>query len=278
MLSVINRVPDRNKSLVYLGISHWEYQCCGSTPEIGQVVDWHVCAYPAESGYLLASAAAVNWDEDREIIRFPYGCASWDPTRGDPANSLVILWATWHESQSWPRLRGVVEELYDVSATRCRDASGCMIHRPTSFQYRPVELATRWPGEPPMGEIGHRVITGSVVGLRVTSSVEPTDGDIEALRDERDRGRRTLLVYGPPEAFGAVLPTRGARVIVDLADPRLSVDDMRSYAGVVTGIAGQVSRTVHSPDGLYTGFLNIDPEAPPPDELFIQLLCDRMPN
>lgn len=65
---------------------------------------------------------------------------------------------------------------------------------------------------------------------------------------------------------------------VDLADPRLSVDDMRGYAGVVTGIAGQVSRTVHSPDGLYTGFLTIDPEAPPPDELFIQLLCDRMPD
>lgn len=129
-----------------------------------------------------------------------------------------------------------------------------------------------------MGEIGQRVITGSVVGLRVTALVEPTDGDIEALRDARDRGRRTLFVYGPPEVFGAAIPSRGDRVTVDLADPRLSVDDMRGYVGVVTGIAGQVSRTVHSPDGLYTGFLNVDPEAAPPDELFIQLLCDRMPN
>lgn len=278
MLSVINRVPDRNESLVYLGISNWEYQCCGRTPEIGQAVDWQICAYPAENGYLLASAAAVNWDEDREIVRFPYGCASWDPTYGDPANGLVILWATWHESQSWPRLLGVVEELYDVSATTYRHESGCMNHRPTSFQYRPVELATRWPDEPPMGEIGHRVTAGSVVGLRVSSSVEPADGDIEALRDARDRGRRTLLVSGPPEAFGAVIPTRGDRVSVDLADPRLSVDNMRGYVGVVMGTAGQVSRAVHSLNGLYTSFVDIGSEAAPPDELFIQLLCDRMPD
>ncbi len=65
---------------------------------------------------------------------------------------------------------------------------------------------------------------------------------------------------------------------VDLTDPRLSVNDTRGYAGVVTGIAGQVSRAVHSPDGFYTGLLDINPEAPPPDELFIQLLCDRKPE
>ncbi|OHU63175.1 DUF6578 domain-containing protein [Mycobacteroides chelonae] len=273
-----NKVLNRNESLVYLGISNWEYQCCGRTPEIGQSVDWQISAHSAEGGYLLASAAAVDWDEDREIVRFPYGCASWDPALGDPANALVILWATWHDSQSWPRLRGVVEELYDVSATTRLNESGQVSQEPSSFQYRPTELATRWPDQPPSGEIGHRVITGSVVGLRVTSVVEPTGDDIEALRDARDRGRRTLHLFGPPDAFGAVIPSRGDRVTVDLADPRLGVDDTRGYAGVVTGIAGQVSRAVHSPDGFYTSFLNIDPEAPPADELFIQLLCDRMPN
>lgn len=116
------------------------------------------------------------------------------------------------------------------------------------------------------------------MGLRVTSAVEPTDDDIEALRDARDRGRRTLQVFGPPDAFGTVIPSRGDRVTVDLADPRLSVNDTRGYAGVVTGIAGQVSNAVHSLEGLYTSFFNIDSEASSPDELFIQLLCDRMPD
>ncbi len=220
----------------------------------------------------------MAWDEDREIIRFPYGCASWDPALGDPANALVILWATWHQSQSWPRLLGVIEELYDVSATTYLDESRHVRHGPSSFRYRPIELATGWPDEPPVGEIGHRAITGSVVGLRVTSAVEPTGDDIEALRDARDRGRRTLHVFGPPDAFGTVIPSRGDRMTVDLADPRLSVNDTRGYAGVVTGIAGQVSNAVHSLEGLYTNFFNIDSEASSPDELFIQLLCDRMPD
>lgn len=133
-----NKILNRNESLVYLGISHWEYQCCGRTPEIGQSVDWQISAHPAEGGYLLASAATVDWDEDREIVRFPYGCASWDPALGDPANALVILWATWHDSQSWPRLRGVVEELYEVSATTCLNESGQVSQEPSSFQYRPT--------------------------------------------------------------------------------------------------------------------------------------------
>ncbi|WP_185715249.1 DUF6578 domain-containing protein [Mycobacteroides abscessus] len=278
MRELINRVPVRNESLVYIGISHWEYQCCGRTPEIGQSVDWQICAYPAESGYLLASAAAVDWDEGREIIRFPYGCAGWDPALGDPAHRLVTLWATWHEGQNWPRLLGVVEELYDVSAVSYRDESDCIRCRPSSFQYRSVELATRWPEESSRGEPGRRVITGCVVGLRVMSVVEPADADIQARQEERDRARRTLDLFGPPGVFGAVIPSRGDRVTVDLADPRLSVNDTRGYAGVVTGIAGQVSRAVHSPDGFYTGLLDIDSEAPPPDELFIQLLCDRKPE
>lgn len=275
---MINRVPIRNESLVYLGISNWEYQCCGRTPEIGQSVDWQVQAAPERNGYLLAAASAAVWEEDRAIIRFPHGCAGWDPQFGDPAQRLVTLWATWHESTSWPRLVGVVEEVYDVSAVTFLDESGCVRCRPSSFQYRSVELATRWPEESWCGEPGRRVISGCVVGLRVMSVTEPTDDDVEALRDARDRGRRTLHLFGPPDVFGAVIPSRGDRVTVDLADPRLSVDDARGYTGVAAGIAGQVSRAMHSPDGLYTSFLDINSEASPPDELYIQLLCDRRPE
>lgn len=179
---MINRVPIRNESLVYLGISQWEYQCCGRTPEIGQSVDWQVQAAPDQYGFLLAAASAVNWDKDREIIRFPHGCAGWDHALGDPSQRLVTLRATWHESKSWPRLAGVVEELYDVSVVTFLE-SGCVRWRQSSFQYRPVELATRWPKESCGAEPGRRVNAGCVVGLRVMSVAERTDGDIGAYPD-----------------------------------------------------------------------------------------------
>ncbi|SHX71246.1 Uncharacterised protein [Mycobacteroides abscessus subsp. bolletii] len=178
---MINRVPIRNESLVYLGISQWEYQCCGRTPEIGQSVDWQVQAAPDQYGFLLATASAVNWDKDREIIRFPHGCAGWDHALGDPSQRLVTLRATWHERRSWPRLAGVVEELYDATAMAFLDEFRCVHYRPSSFQYRPVELATQWPEEPEWGESGRRVNAGCVVGLRVMSVAERTDRDTGAL-------------------------------------------------------------------------------------------------
>lgn len=150
--------------------------------KIGQSVDWQVQAAPDQYGFLLAAASAVNWDKDREIIRFPHGCAGWDHALGDPSQRLVILRATWHESKSWPRLAGVVEELYDVSVVTFLE-SGCVRWRQSSFQYRPVELATRRPKESCGGEPGRRVNAGCVVGLRVMSVAERTDGDTGAYPD-----------------------------------------------------------------------------------------------
>lgn len=200
---------------MYVLVAQWQFQCCGDTPEVGGQVSYPIHAFPPTP---------------------PVGPWVADPPSWVPGHGPRMLWADWHHPEPVPVARGVIAELYERSVMYRREPESTEYKPvPGSERLSPITAARRWPEEDnlPYG----RQVAGVVAGIRVESILEPDAAEIAAYRDDVERNRRTLTITGPPEAFGSFVPEVGARLSVDVRDPRLDVVGEVADGPVVAGEA-----------------------------------------
>lgn len=253
--------PD-SSAVVVVSFATWEYGCCGGTPEVGGPLSGSLCATepdPAADERFLGPPVD-GWDRARRIARFGPMSARWAADT-DPRGRRLALYLTRHDAEPAPEIRGTVVGLYRVSAL-FRFNGEYWAPTPGSTEYRRVRELGWSPEEPgslsdPAAE--YRRETGVLIGLAVEETDEPTAEVVAEYLAREDRESRTIRLTGPAEVFGETVPSEGARLAVDLADPRLEVSgpgaELRT---TVPGTVVQVSAEYDSGDGFWR-FIDVPP-------------------
>ena len=252
--SVLDMSFRRDPGLVYVLVEQWQFQCCGDTPEVGGQVSYPIRAYPP-------TPPVGPW-----VVDSP----SWVPGRRSP-NAVGRLARFGTGAGDAGGDRGVVRIFNHVPAGAgiegVRDRSG---QRTTVTDNRGPPLAGGPSARRAEGRRGRRRDSS-----RVGSRTGRRGG--RRVSDEVERNRRTLILTGLPEAFGSLVPEVGARLSVDVSDPRLDVVGEVADGPVVAGEALQVSWAISDAHHGITVYADPRSTVRPGTPLMIRLLQDRQP-
>lgn len=267
----MNTTLSFDPTLLYVHISSWEYQCCGDVPRRGGTVLGALTLYPSHRpGY--PAPVIHDWDPSSGLVQVGDVVAQLGHSVTDPYRTDIIVSLGWHGHGLPPQVAGRIELLVEETGRYVRGADGALGIDPGTVEYREVRTATRWPDDRP--EADGPAAPGVVAGIRVTDVHFPTQEEIDARVLQEDRDRRTVMLMGPAECFGATAPAVGETIEADLGDVRLRKNGrLSTLTRRVRGEVAQVSAMSRPSLGGndFRGYV----VAKPPERLMLRLVIDR---